>query len=46
LLEKHRDLTPDEVKSLLKHSCRSLNLLKEQQGYGLPDINKLLYITH
>jgi serine protease AprX len=42
LLEKHGDLTPDEVKSLLRHSCRSLNLLKEQQGSGLPDINRLL----
>ena len=42
LLEKHGDLTPDEVKSLLKHSCKSLNLLKEQQGHGLPDINRLL----
>jgi serine protease AprX len=42
LLENHGDLTPEEVKSLLRHSCRSLNLLKEQQGYGLPDINRLL----
>jgi serine protease AprX len=42
LLEKHGDLTPDEVKSLLRHSCRSLNLLKEQQGFGLTDINRLL----
>ena len=42
LLEKHGDLTPDEIKSLLKHSCKSLKLLKEQQGFGLPDINRLL----
>jgi serine protease AprX len=42
LLEKHGDLTPDEVKSLLRHSCRSLNLLKEQQGFGLININRLL----
>ncbi len=42
LLEKHGDLTPDEVKSLLRHSCKSLNLLKEQQGFGLININRLL----
>ena len=42
LLEKHGNLTPDEVKSLLKHSCKSLNLLKEQQGFGFIDINRLL----
>ena len=42
LMEKHPGLTPDEVKSLLRHGCRSLNLLKEQQGAGLPDINRLL----
>ncbi len=42
LMEKHGGLTPGEVKSLLKHSSKSLNLLKEQQGYGLPDINAVL----
>ncbi len=42
LLEKNPQLTPDEIKSLLRHSCKSLKLLKGQQGSGLPDINKLL----
>lgn len=42
LLEKYEGLTPDEVKSLLKHSCRSLNLLKDQQGNGLPNLARIL----
>lgn len=42
LLEKEPVLTPDEVKSLLQHSCKSFNLPKSHQGWGLPDINKLL----
>lgn len=42
LMEKHKGLTPDEIKSLLIHSCKSLNLLKEQQGAGIPDINRVL----
>lgn len=42
ILEKKPDLSPEELKSLLRHSSRSLNLVKSQQGYGIPDINHLL----
>jgi len=42
MLDKEQQLTPEEVKSLLKHSCKSLNLLKVQQGWGIPNMNKLL----
>ncbi len=42
MLDKNQQLSPDEIKSLLKYSCKSLNLLKVQQGWGLPDLNRIL----
>ncbi len=42
LLEKYGNLNPNEIKSLLKHSSRSLNLTKKHQGYGLPVMSKIL----
>jgi serine protease AprX len=42
LLDKSPCLTPDEIKSLLKHSCKSVNLLKSHQGYGIPNISSIL----
>lgn len=42
LLEKYPDLKPDDVKLMLKKSCINLNFPKNQQGWGLIDVNKLL----
>ncbi|MDI6705018.1 MAG: S8 family peptidase [Bacillota bacterium] len=42
ILGKKPDLSPEELKSLLRHSSKSLNLVKTQQGYGIPDINQIL----
>lgn len=43
LLQKHKNLKPDDVKLMLKNCCTSLNLPKNQQGWGLIDTNKLLF---
>ncbi len=43
LLEKYKDLKPDDIKLMLKKCSVSLNLPKNQQGWGLIDINKLLF---
>ena len=40
LLEKNRNLSPDDIKSLLKASCKLINLPKYLQGEGL--INNIL----
>lgn len=42
LLEKHPNLKPDDVKLMLKKCCKNLRLPKNQQGWGLIDIYKLL----
>ncbi len=42
LLEKHKDLSPNDVKLMLKKCCHTLSLPKNQQGWGLIDVNKLL----
>ncbi len=42
LLERYGHLSPGEIKSLLKYSCKSLNLPKVQQGHGLPNMYKIL----
>lgn len=42
LLEKYPDLKPDDVKLMLKKSCKTLNLPQNQQGWGLLDVDKLL----
>ena len=44
LLEKHPDLTPNELKLCLKKACKSLDLPPNQQGWGLLDIKTLLKI--
>ncbi|MBQ9605485.1 MAG: S8 family serine peptidase, partial [Firmicutes bacterium] len=44
LLEKHPDLTPNELKLCMKNACRSLELPPNQQGRGLLDIKKMLEI--
>lgn len=42
LLENNPELKPKDVTSLLKASCRMLNLPKWQQGNGLVDLENLL----
>lgn len=42
LLEARPDLTPDEVKLVLKHSARDIKKPPNQQGWGLLDIGKML----
>lgn len=43
LFQKYNNLEPNDVKLMLKKCCTSLNLPKNQQGWGLIDINKLLF---
>ena len=42
LLEKYKDLSPNDVKLMIKKCCNTLSLPKNQQGWGLIDVNKLL----
>lgn len=42
LLEKYKDLKPDDIKLMLKKCCKNLHLPKNQQGWGLLDVYKLL----
>lgn len=42
LLEKHPNLEPNDVKFMLKKSCRSLNYPPNKQGWGLLDVENLL----
>ncbi|WP_250279007.1 S8 family peptidase [[Clostridium] colinum] len=42
LLEKYNNLQPDDVKLMLKKCCKNLYLPKNQQGWGLIDVYKLL----
>lgn len=42
LLEKYPDLSPDDVKYMLKISAEDMNKPKNKQGWGLLNINKLL----
>jgi len=42
LLQKHPDLTPNQVKLKLKHSTKDLNYMQNQQGWGLIDVKKLV----
>ncbi|MFI3230138.1 MAG: S8 family peptidase [bacterium] len=42
LLEKYPTLEPNDVKLMLKKSCKNLSLPRNQQGWGLLDIYKLL----
>jgi len=41
LCQKKPALSPDDIKSILKHFCTSLNELKYAQGAGVIDIKKL-----
>jgi serine protease AprX len=41
VLDNNRALSPDEVKIILRHSCISLNMVKAEQGYGIPDMARL-----
>jgi serine protease AprX len=42
LLEKKPYLTPNEVKLLIKHSCKSLGLSRNREGWGMLDIKDLI----
>ncbi len=42
LLEKYPELEPDDVKLMIKKCCKNLHLPKNQQGWGLIDVYKLL----
>ena len=45
LLEKHPQMSNEEVKYLLQTTATDLNLPKNQQGYGLLNIEKLLKLS-
>lgn len=42
LLEKYNNLSPNDVKLMLKKCCKNLHLPKNQQGWGLINVSKLL----
>lgn len=42
LLEKYPELEPNDVKLMIKKCCKNLHLPKNQQGWGLIDVYKLL----
>jgi serine protease AprX len=42
LLQKQPDLSPDDVKYMLKLSCTSLGYPRNQEGWGLLNVKKLL----
>jgi serine protease AprX len=42
LLQKHPELTPDDVKYMFKQCASDLKYPKNQQGWGLIDVEKLL----
>ncbi len=42
LLEKHKNLKPNDVKLMLKKCCKNLHLPKNQQGWGLINVYNLL----
>ena len=43
LLQKHPHLTPNEVKLAIKASCVDIGLEKNQQGWGLLDIGRMIW---
>ena len=43
LLESESDLTPKEVKLRLYHSTKDLELPKSKQGWGMIQVNKLIW---
>lgn len=45
LLEKERDITNTQVKMRLKDAAVDLGLPRSRQGWGMPDLSKLLKIT-
>lgn len=42
LLEKHKNLSPNDVKLMLKKSCTDLHFSHNRQGWGLINIEKLI----
>lgn len=42
LLEKYPDMTNRDVKLRLMETCRDMGLPKNQQGWGLLDVERLL----
>ena len=42
ILEKHKNLTPNEVKKLLLRNCSPLGFDKNMEGYGLPNFKNFL----
>jgi serine protease AprX len=45
LLEKHSSLCPNTVKLMLKQSCETMEFPRNQQGWGLLNIERLLAIS-
>lgn len=41
LLERHKELSPDDIKLMLKKSCVDLTYPRNRQGWGLIDVEKL-----
>ncbi len=43
LMEKYPDITPNQIKYLLKITCDDLNMPVNRQGWGLLNVEKLLH---
>ena len=41
MLEKYKDITPDEAKRRLLRACRPITYNKNLEGYGIPDFEKI-----
>ncbi len=42
ILEKDKNLAPNQVKNLLLKSCQPLGFERNQEGFGIPNISKLI----
>jgi serine protease AprX len=42
LIEKYKNLKPDDIKLMLKKSAKDLNYPPNHQGWGLLDVEKLV----
>lgn len=42
MLERHKDLTPEQIKNNLLSSCKPLGFEMNLEGFGMPNLSKLL----